>query len=176
MHSSQRKSRHPFTLLEVLLVLFLIGLGVGVITHQIPKLLESETFERSVDQIKGKITLAQEVMLNCQTDVYLSLIAEEGKLYCRLDTNKPLPKKFKHFLDHHSIIKGIEAISFNRSKEIALFFDGTIGALPEGKLWIKGKRREVILTLKGYPSQIQRGDHALEKSETSYPETIFSLI
>ncbi len=166
-------NRRPFTLLEMLLVVTLVGLTLGVIAIQAPKALKGETFERGIDQVKTRIALAEELMLNCQTDVQLIFEPEgEGKgLICRLKTDKPVPSRLTREIERQALIKGVDAVVPG-----VLHFDGTLGASPKGTLLIKGGNREVILTLKGFPSHILRGDHVTEDSQATYPETVLSFI
>ncbi|MCH9626854.1 MAG: hypothetical protein S4CHLAM2_04850 [Chlamydiales bacterium] len=166
-------SKRSFTLLEMLLVIALVGLTLGVVAIQAPKALKGETFESGIDQVKTRIALAEELMLNCQTDVQLTFEPEEqGKgLICKLKTDKPVPSRLTREIERHAHIKGVD-----RVEPRVLHFDGTLGASPKGTLLIKGGNREVILTLKGFPSHILRGDHVTEDSQATYPETVLSFI
>lgn len=173
-------AKRSFTLLEILLVVALIGLALGAISIQIPKALSGETFERGVDQVKCRIALAQELMLNYQTDVFLEFEhdEEEKGMRCVIHTGKPLSEKLKNNVNRHSVVKGIEKVEFGEisADNVVLHFDGTLGATPKGVLILKGKNREASLTLKGFPSHILRGDHVAEESKAAYPEEILSVI
>ncbi len=165
-----------FTLIEILLVLALIALTLGVISTQAPKALKGERFERGVDQVKSRIALAQELMLNYQTDVVLYFEPQDEGLLCTIIPAKPISEKLAKSVNRHALIKGIDRADFNGHSIETLEFDGTIGATPKGKLILKEKNREATLTLKGYPSLIIRGDHVTEEASADYPETVLSLI
>lgn len=174
-----RLDKRSITLLEILLVMVLVGFTLGVIATQAPKAFKGGTFERGVDQIKTRIALAQELMLSYQTDVTLTLVPEKKGMWCYLETAKPLPSKLKRPVNRQAFIKGIEEACFDgvSANEIVLSFDGTLGTTSKGRLLLKGGNREAILTLKGFPSYIQRGDiYVAEETEAIYPEAIFSLI
>ncbi len=175
-----RMAKRPFTLMEILLVVALIGLTFGAISFQFPKALRKETFEQGVDQVKTRIALAQELMLNYQTDVVLKFSYDDEKkgMRCFIQATKPLSDKLKRSVNRNQLIKGIEEVAFEDSGalEVDLHFDGTLGATPRGRLVLKGHNREAILTLKGFPSHILRGDHVAEESQATYPEEIISFI
>jgi len=173
-----RRDKRSFTLLEIMIVIALIGMTLGVISIQAPKALRTETFERGIDQVKTKIALAQELMLNYQTDVVLKLTPGEKGLFCHMETGKPLSEKMMRNVNRHELIKGIDEVAFDETftDALELFFDGTLGATPKGKLLLKGGSREAILTLKGFPSHLLRGDHVTEDSEATYPQAVLSFI
>lgn len=171
-----RRTKSPFTLLEILLVIALIGLTFGVLSIQFPKALREESFERGIDQVKAKIALAQELMLNYQTDVVVQFTPSEEGLLCSIKTQTPLSQSLENHVNRHAVIKGIDQVEFGENRETMLYFDGTLGATPKGKLLLKNKKREAILTLKGFPSLIQRGDHVVQETPATYPEKILSFI
>lgn len=173
-------AKRSFTLLEIMIVIALIGLTLGIISIQFPKALAGETFERGVDQVKSRIALAQELMLNYQTDVVLKFEYDQEKngMHCFIHTGKPLSEKLERNVNRHCLVKGIEEVEFGKegADSVSLHFDGTLGATPKGKLTLKGKNKEAVLTLKGFPSHILRGDHVTEDPEAAYPEEILSFI
>lgn len=166
---TQNMRKHPVTLLEILLVIALVGLTFGVIATQLPKALRGEKFERGVDQMKSRIELAQEVMLDYQTDLKLFFESTQKGMVCVIDSERPLPGRVKKaFLRP---IEGIEEISSD-----VLEFDGKLGTPPKGKLILKGNNREAILRLKGFPSALVRGGENVPDSEADYPEAVLSFI
>ncbi|MCC5831948.1 MAG: type II secretion system protein [Chlamydiales bacterium] len=173
-------SRRSFTLIEILLVVALIGLTLGVVSIQFPKVLSGETFERGVDQVKSRIALAQELMLNYQTDILLEFEYDhkEKGMRCFIHTGKPLSENLKKNVNLNCVIAGIEEVEFGArgANNVVLHFDGTLGATPKGVLILKGKNREALLTLRGFPSQILRGEHVVENTEAVYPEEALSFI
>ncbi len=170
-----RRDKRPITLLEIMLVVALISLTFGLIATRVPEALRVERFERGVDQVQTKITLAQELMLDYQTDVLLELEPVEEGLLCRIKAGVPLTAELEKKINRYPLIKGIEAARFE-NREARLFFDGTVGSTPKGYLYLTGRNREAILTLKGFPSQTLRGEYAEQNSHALYPEAIISFI
>ena len=164
--------KQPVTMLELLLVMALIALSLGVLGIQIPKLLQSESFERSVDQVKSRLMLAQEIMLDYRTDVTFVFKPTSEGVECQILADKPLSERVKSQVARHALVKGIEKV-----EPAELYFDGTLGVTPNEKLILRGNKREATLTLKGHPSHIRRGDHEAKKSTTpAYPEAALSFI
>lgn len=161
--------KHPITLLEILLVIALVGVAFGAVATQLPKALKGEKFERGVDQMKTRIQLAQEVMLDYQTGLRLVFECTERGLVSILESERPLPNRVEHAFSRP--IEGIQEIS---SK--ILDFDGKLGVPPKGKLILKGNNREAILTLKGFPTAVVRGGDDVPESQADYPEAVFSFI
>lgn len=169
-------SRRSFTLLEILIVVVLIGMASGVAVVQIPKLLKGESFERGVEQVVSKILLAQELMLDFDTDVSLSMEIMPSKgLRVTLTSLHPVPEKIKRVLNRYSLIKGIEECKFNDSNEFKLLFDRTLGASPRGTLILKGAQKRVELCLKGFPSKPLKDESIHDPKEALYPEEVLSI-
>ncbi|MEZ5315281.1 MAG: hypothetical protein R3E91_03605 [Chlamydiales bacterium] len=173
-------SKHSFTLLEILLVIALVGLVMGIFAIQLPKAISTEIFEKGISEIKMRITLAEELMLNYRTDVFIDFHynPEKKGINAIIQTARPLPEKIKNQINRQSLVKGIEMITFGEEQTAnpTLYFDSTLGTTPKGKLILKSYNREVSLILKGFPSQILKGDDTTDDKKADYPEKIFSLI
>ncbi len=168
-----RVNKKAFTLIEMVLVITLIAIALGAMAFPLSKALKKEKFERGVDAIIARITFAQEIMLDFHTDVTLTLLEESGKVICTIEPAIALPAKIEKALNHHKEIPGISQLCFNHEirKRIEICFDGTIGAVSRGTLTLSGSGREAILSLPGYPTHIQRGEHEAQKScFIPYPE------
>jgi prepilin-type N-terminal cleavage/methylation domain-containing protein len=173
------RNKSPFTLIEMLIVLTLIASALGALSLQISKALKGERFERGVEQVIAKLTLAQELMLDFHTDVHLTLTQEKGGVVCTLKTDLRLPDHLERAINLYNKIEGIEQMCFdNRAKAIiALYYDGATGVTPQGTLTLVAPRKGESIILKGYPAQIRRGiDEQTKNCHADYPEEIFSAI
>jgi type II secretory pathway pseudopilin PulG len=180
MSSNKKRS---LTLIEMMLVMTLIAIGLGTLGFQVAKALKKERFERGVEQVMGKISLAQEVMLDFHTDVTLTLYREGEEIECRLETDLSLPSQIEKGLNRYHTIEGIEEIAFNDEirRKIILQFEGGVGSTPQGKLTFLGQGDAISIHLKGYPTQIRReqnrgGENGPTLCQADYPEEIFSAL
>jgi len=146
----------PFTLIELLLVIFLIGIGVSLLSLNIPRVLKRQKFERGVDLIVHKIELAQETLLDYRADVHLAFWQEGGKLWVKITVDQPLCERLKNALNRHCEIRGVETVTFNdRELPFELFFDGSLGLTPYGSLHcVGGSKQRITIPLKGYPCSV----------------------
>ncbi|MCP5470301.1 MAG: hypothetical protein H7A36_07360 [Chlamydiales bacterium] len=167
--------RNSFTLLELLCVLTLIAFVLGTGGIQMKRALSGERFERAVEQIERKLELAQEIMLDCNTDVIVTFETGEKGVVCQLHTLKPLPKRWRRFLTVN--LKEVNAISFDgeRVQKLELTYDSALGACPCGHLLIQGKKRVRMLTLPNYPGKIKKGVSDEKGIFVPYPQEVLSL-
>lgn len=152
---------------------------LGAAALPLSKALRTERFERGVDQIITRLAFAQEVMLDFETDVLVTLEREDKEITCSIKTQKVLPPAFEKILNLHKKIQGIDEMSFDNEilNKIEIHFDSSLGTTTKGKLTLHLGNQEEILTLKGHPTQIKRGDYAkILSSEAHYPQEIVSAL
>jgi len=167
----KHRVKRSVTLLELLIVVSLIAVAFTVVGVQGPRFIKKTRFSAGVNKVIGKLSLAQEVMLNFQTDVKITFEPRDGGLEVHLQTESHVPENVLKQINHRSWIKGIERVEFNGS---ALTFDTTLGRIPEGELRLFSGNWEETLILRGFPSRIKRGEHVAYETEATYPEEIFS--
>lgn len=94
-----------FTLLELLIVMFILSLGASVAGVKLKEAYDEQRFLSEVDQITSHLQMAQDLMLIMDTDVYFYLIkdADESISYY-LKVAKPLVVKKMNNPDQGSII------------------------------------------------------------------------
>lgn len=172
------RSKRAFTLFEILIVMTLIATALGVLTLQISKALRGGRFEQGVEQVISRLTLAQELMLDFQADVLVTLHQKSAEIIeCKIEISRPLPEHLEKSISRYCKITGIEEIAFNEKAEekIRLPFDGTLGIAPEGVITFLAHGREQKIFLNGCPAQIKRGNHEkIHIPQADYPEEIFS--
>lgn len=170
--------KRSITLIELMVVITLITIVLGAVAISIPKALKRGKFERSVEAIIAKITLAQELMLDFHTDVTLTFKQQESALACHLETACPLKSHIEKECNRISLLQGIEQVTFNGiiCPEITLHFEGSLGISPKGVLAFTCNEHAVKLPLKGYPTGIKRGEYEIQTDQADYPEEILSTL
>lgn len=167
-------SKRSFTLIEMLIVMTLIAAALGTLSLQVAKALKGGRFESGVDQVMGKLTLAQELMLDFHTDVTVVFTRQTEGIECKLIAGRLLPDAIERAMNRYKLIKGIEEVTFSGE---ALFFDGTLGTTPHGALSLSSQSSKATLILNGYPARITRGIYCeKEEAYAVYPEEIISFI
>jgi len=175
----KRCIKRSFTLLEILLVISLIATGLGVLSLQISKALKKEKFEQGVEQLISKLTLAQGLMLDFQTNVRVKLFQETVEVVCTIETDKTLPPHLERSINRYHKIPAILEMQLDRSvqEEIILNYDASLGITTQGVLTLISGPNEEQIHLKGYPTRVKRG--ANEKNNechVPYPEEILSTL
>ena len=172
--------KRSITLMEMMIVVALVAVSLGAMSFPIAKALQGEKFAHGVDGIIGKIMLAQEVMLDFDTDVQLFLKKDkEGKgIHCHIVPGIPLPPHIEKGLNHRPLIVGIDEMAFNleNKNNIEISFEGPLGSISQGILTLRASGKEEHITLPGYPKHICRGNYAPTPCSTSYPEEIVSAL
>ena len=156
--SIKSRSNRAFTLFEMLIVIALIGIGLGGLSWNLPKLLKKERFEKNVQRVCSKLTLAQEIMIDYTTDVTITFQPGEKGSLCRISSQCDLPDAFMKQINKEDKLPGINQVSFNNQSYdgvVTLHFFGAMGKIPKGILTLHGEK-EISLTLPGYPSRITR--------------------
>lgn len=169
--------KRALSLLEILVALSVLSLALGAAAIPLGKMVRSETFHSGVEKLCTKLELAQQVMLDFQTDVEVRIRQEEGALVCTLNPRRPLPEALLAALNLHPKIKGIRSLSYEGQEGgVHLHYEGVTGAIPKGTLSLLGNREEEVIVLPGYPCRIKKGQ-ICEKNAASapYPEEILSL-
>lgn len=171
MRASIRKNKRFFTLLELLLVIFLCTIVLGSLGMGLPKLLRKERFDKEVELLMEKISLGTDVMLEYDTDLLLNFLPSESGVECVFSSSKPLPEKTMRTLNSQRMLSHIKYVSPQ-----TLLYSHAEVKIPKGELSVRGEKSAKI-TLPGYPKQIVKGDNASKKNEkkicASYPQEAF---
>lgn len=147
----------PFTLVEILLVIAIIGMSVGLFVVKAPSLFRKESFNKSVDELSAKIERAQELMLDYSVDVKLLISQTDTGLKCLYSTEKEFPLDELRKLNRHCEITGINSFTWNGESRghLILNFDSAQNSISKGLLSLKGNH-EATLFLPGEPGPIQK--------------------
>lgn len=101
--------RRPFTLLEIVICLAILGLGSATIGVQIQKMVADHTFSNNVMHLFTELKKCQLIAACDQTDIEV-VIAKEGKGYgFFIQTDDPLT----HFVKKKGKLPGVHSICKN---------------------------------------------------------------
>ncbi len=166
-----------FSLIEILIVMLLIGIGLSMGGIQISKALSNERFERAIDALAARLEMAQNLMLDMRMDISVTWEKRAEGVLCKITPLRPISRELEKMVSLHQLIKGVDEIAYERVPFQELFYEANLGLTPRGEVLIRKGDKSALLLLRGYPSKIRRKDHDLEKmQEASYPEEILSLI
>jgi type II secretory pathway pseudopilin PulG len=183
---SVRKS--CFTLLELLIVLFIISFGVILTGVKIKDVYREQRFLSEAQQVLSHLSMAQDLMLIMDTDVLVHFAPdkEDKQLQVWLEIEKPLEKPWAQLVERKLSLTAIGSLEFEGSlnKELTLQF--SLGKMSKGKLILfeevqsrSQEKKEFEIELVGYPSPIgdkkvaQREQTKSNKSELLYPVEVY---
>lgn len=176
----KRKAKHPFTIIEILCVLFILAIAAASIGIKGPALLRHERFENGVEAIFDQIVFAQEIMLLYQTDLSLTLQVEKKGILANLNVaSKDVKNAFKTSFKP-VLIKGIDAIFFNNEKQkiVTINFLAEDCVVTKGLLSFGNSEKRKHISLPGFPSS--PSVNKIKKDETPskaiYPQEVLSPV
>lgn len=172
------KKKRPFTLLELLLVVTLMGIVCATCAIQIPKALHAEEFSQSVERFIDKVEIAQEIMIDYEADLSLHLEQRGDKVFCTFCAEGGVPEKLIRRLNKHSELKQIHSFAWEgvSSSSLKLPFHASSHGIEKGVLKLVGKRESSIF-LPGYPKKIQKNlkEYAQKIIQAPYPQEVLSF-
>lgn len=176
-----------FTLLELMVVLFIISFGVVLTGVKIQDVYQEQRFLSETQQVLSHLAMAQDLMLIMDTDVKVHFSPEKKNhnIEVWLEIEKPLDESWARLVERKLPLSAIRSIEFGgaTTKELTLQF--SFGKMSKGELiLIEGdnprdkNRKEFAIDLVGYPSPIRKKNGELkeesktEKSELLYPAEV----
>jgi len=181
----------PFTLLELLVVLFIISFGVILTGVKVKDLYQEQRFFSETQQVLSHLTMAQDLMLIMDTDVQVHIAPDkkEKQLKMWLEIEKPLEERWARLVERKIPLTAIRSLEFKGRpvKELKLQF--SLGKMSKGELVLfegeqnktEGKKEFKIKFL-GYPSsfgdkKITPGEQGkMERSELLYPVEVYEKL
>jgi type II secretory pathway pseudopilin PulG len=178
-----RLRKDHFTLLEILIVVLILSMGVVLTGVKLKKAYEEQRFSSDCQIIINQLTLAQDLMLIMDADVYVILERHaDKKITCSLEIEKPLRDSLSKVLERPFVLSAIESYEFEKKSDSFLKLVFSLGNMSRGELTLispQNERRTIYLP--GYPNPI--GKQALDKeedritqSEALYPAEIYEEI
>lgn len=158
-----------FTLLELLVVFFILSLGAALTGVKIRDIYRQQQFLSESQQILNKLIMAQDLMMIMDTDVtvYFDNDPKTKQLVMYLQVEKPLDASSRRLIESPTLFKSIQSLepqndtTGRSSFPIAIHF--SLGNMSEGQLLFSGedkkgglfhKSHSFIIDLPGYPSSL----------------------
>lgn len=165
-----------FTLLELLVVLFILSIGLGLTGIKIKDVYQQQRFLSEIEQVTNHLQTAQDIMLFMQTDVDVVFKRNsENKIQYKLVVAQATNPTWKKFIEATYTLKSIKDVTFSgqnldSDQGIVLQFFSKGTPISMGKLVLSKNEKDSDLdahqiVLKGYPHFIQN-----EKYSDSRPE------
>jgi prepilin-type N-terminal cleavage/methylation domain-containing protein len=193
MHTIIRSSK--FTLLEVMIVLFIISLGAAVTGVKISEVYKEQQFLTESQQIINQLSMAQELMMIMDTDVEVifTFNETEKKLEMKLDVEKPLDEYSRKLIEKPIFFNGITSLEpidqgNSRRSLFPVVIHFSLGNMTKGKLLISKKKdgffnngkEEFEIDLPGYPAplkmvpkELTRVEREIDQSRLLYPSEVY---
>lgn len=135
-----KQIRRPFTLLEIVIVLMLIGVMAVFGTWSLSDLLAKHRRQAEMDELQNFIQELQIEALALQSDLELTFIKEKDKLHVRSKTAEKILR------DRTVVLKGVRRFKFKDQPKtkftLQIFSTGRIE--PQGLFEIKEKRQPFL--------------------------------
>lgn len=190
-----------FTLLELLVVFFILSMGAALTGVKIREIYRQQQFLSESQQILNKLIMAQDLMMIMDTDVtvYFDNDAKTKQLMMYLQVEKPLDPSSRRLIEAPILFKSIQSLepqndSGGRSSfPITIHF--SLGQMSEGQLLFSGedkkgglfhKSHSFTIDLPGYPSSLhissEENQRPLEEkeriglSQKLYPVEVFQAL
>lgn len=164
-----KKRSPPFTLIEILLVIVLLGLMLSVVGINVNKAVHEQRFRTEVSAVVDSLRLAESIMLILDNDARVVFTQEEGRIRMHIETTCPLSKNWEKWILAPKYLRTIHIVNFKdnylgRSTErgtIELKFFSTGYAMSQGILRLAtadavGEKEGLVnfVCLPGYPTTL----------------------
>lgn len=183
-----------FTLLELLIVLFIISFGVLLTGVKLKEAYEEQRFFSEAQQVLSHIAMAQDLMLIMDADVQVKLAhdPETRQVTCRLEIEKPLEDAWARMIERNLILTAIHSFEFEKGGENPLTLNFTLGCMSQGTLTLfegkqddarRSEKRLFKIELAGYPSPMgaklapfKNNQNQVEQSQLLYPIEVYEKL
>lgn len=173
------RKKFAYSLIELMLVIFLITIFFSLISFSVVKWIKKETFPTSAKIVLERIHIARNLASHLDTDIFLKLEQKEKSIVCKIFSNAPLNDKGLNFIKKDLEIEGIEAIHFDAKKleflEIKFSSNGYI--YPKGCLQLSsdasGKQEKNITIRWPYTSFEINNSKLLKHVQEASPDDFY---
>ena len=180
--------RMYFTLLEVMIVLMILGIGAALTGFKIKDLYADQRYMNEIQQIASHLQTAQDMMLIMQSDIKFKFFQTSRKTIAyQLIVEKPLPPNRAKISEKIYELKSVRRIDFNnqstRNEEgILLTFFSRGMVMSKGKMLFfenedgrgiaDSNSGDIYIGLLGYPQFIESGRYRSSRKEIDPLESL----
>ena len=182
-----------FTLLELLIVLFIISFGVILTGVKIKEVYQEQRFLSESQQVLSHLAMAQDLMLIMDTDVQFKMTKnpESKQLTFWVQVEKPLEEAWARFVERKIELSAIQSYEFEGQSD-DLIIEFSLGSMSQGILTLfEGKqddshrtdKRHFEIELPGYPTPLaskssnsKQQQKKSDKSQLLYPIEVYEKL
>lgn len=179
-----------FTLLELLIVLFIISFGAILTGVKIKEAYAEQRFLSESQQILNHLAMAQDLMLIMDADIQVKLDYEpqSKRVMCWLDAEKALEDAWAKIVERKLYFSAVRSFQFEENPASPLALQFSLGRMSKGTLVLfEGtqdnsnslEKRQFKIELVGYPSPLgaklteTKEQDKIEKSQMIYPAEVY---
>lgn len=107
-----KKQKRPFTLVEMLIVTLLLCVAAGAIGFNIVKMIKEQRFKSAVEWVSDRLQTAQNFSSVFKSDIFVTMELDSDRIFCRINSEKNLPKNLVDLLENEVGINGIKSFIF----------------------------------------------------------------
>lgn len=168
--------KSAFTLIELLIVIFIISFGVLLTGVKVKEMYQEQRFLSEAQQVLSQLAMAQDLMLIMDADVQVKIApdpAESRNLQIWLEVEKPLEEPWARFIERKLTLQAIRSFGFENGsgRQLALHF--SLGRMSKGVLALhegdkndsrSSDKRLFQIELAGYPRPLKGTTGSEEKN------------
>lgn len=183
-----RAKKSFFTLLEIIVVLFIISFGAILTGVKINELYREQRFLSETQQVLSRLSMAQDLMLILDTDVLVNVARNpEGKIQVWLEVEKPFEDPWTRIIEKKLTLDAIKSYKFKGDVDQKLPLLFSLGNMSPGTLSLFEDKRQFHIELAGYPALIKgttekikepigREKSQRDKSKVLYPKEVYEKL
>lgn len=130
------KRRFFFTLLETLVVFFLLTMGLSLTGVKLYQAYQEQKVFSDIQQVLSHLNLAQDLMLllDTETEVVFTFQPDEKYTTCQLLVEKPLSKEWRNIVEREVTLHTIKSFILDRIPVNPLKIRFSLGDMTAGTL------------------------------------------
>jgi type II secretory pathway pseudopilin PulG len=182
-----------FTLLELLVVLFIISFGIILTGVKIKEVYQEQRFLSESQRVLSHLIMAQDLMLITDADVRFKIAKDpkSNQLMFWIEIEKPLEELLARFVERKQKLEAIQSFQFEDTHKNELTVLFSLGRMSQGTLHLSeaeeknahlSDKRHVQIELTGYPSPLTikssdtKEQNKTEKSQLLYPVEVYEKL
>lgn len=179
-----------FTLLELLVVLFIISLGLIATGVKIKDVYEEQRFLSESQQVLSQINMAQDLMLMMDADVEVHLTQDPKtkQIISTIEIEKPLPDEWARLIERPLKLNVIHSLQMQGRNQDSLILLFSLGSMSQGTLTLyegaqddarRMDKRQFTIELMGYPRPLGakvtpvKEQDKVALSQLLYPQEVY---